>query len=516
MERQLRRGPSFSSSWNRNSAFGSSRGFVNEPVTWRKTPTASSFCPRRSATDRESCWFFSFSASEPKRARAACPRSQSIAACPRNVFGCTLKKALLSLMVTAWRIADARRSTWKSSASVMPSACTCIRMQSGETGGTSSCWVSALLLTGAGVSAKSSAPPCSLSSRQPSTSTSSSPPLSSSSSSPSSTAAREFAATWRDCAAAAACSVSTRCFSAARSLSASAALFAAAAACACAAAWRFLSSSSFFLRSASSRFFFSWRRMAWTMREYFMRVIERRHVDCSSRIFSCRNRASRLRESSARARNVRAVACRTMARPPRSRARSFSMLSTTSRLRRIIVDPRRNFLGSIFMCFIIARHALFGSCVAATAWGQMHVKVPMKSWCAKREGYDSRDIRTASITPPHLSCSTAFWSWKHSAFFSALGFTHRTKCGSAALIASIRDDRSVLKVAETDLYATLPPPPPLRPGLIGVAPGRSWAASNRPTKNLDLEVSISAITSATSESLFFSQKSSMSYETLPA
>jgi len=40
IERQLRSGPSFSSSWKRNRAFGSSSGFVSEPVTWRKKSTA--------------------------------------------------------------------------------------------------------------------------------------------------------------------------------------------------------------------------------------------------------------------------------------------------------------------------------------------------------------------------------------------------------------------------------------------------------------------------------------------
>jgi hypothetical protein len=132
IERQFSSGPSFSSSWNRKRALGSSSGFVSEPVTcrktrtassrvkrdllqkkkpcyrrqkrlipervekrpvtyrqknkktryhiqirrkkahtWRKTPTASSFCPSSSATERDNCWFFSFSASEPNSARAA-------------------------------------------------------------------------------------------------------------------------------------------------------------------------------------------------------------------------------------------------------------------------------------------------------------------------------------------------------------------------------------------------------------------------------------------------------------
>jgi hypothetical protein len=46
IERQLRSGPSFSSSWKRNRALGSSSGFVSEPVTWRKTTTASSSVKR--------------------------------------------------------------------------------------------------------------------------------------------------------------------------------------------------------------------------------------------------------------------------------------------------------------------------------------------------------------------------------------------------------------------------------------------------------------------------------------
>mmetsp|Transcript_57526 Transcript_57526/g.135065 ORF Transcript_57526/g.135065 Transcript_57526/m.135065 type:complete len:427 (-) Transcript_57526:2226-3506(-) len=372
IERQLSSGPSFSSSWKRKSAFGSSSGFVSEPVTCRNTPTASSFCPSSSATERESCWFFSFSASDPKSARAACPRSHSIAACPRNVLGCTLRNDLWSLIITACRIALASKSTWNSSASVIPSACTWMRMQSGETGGTSSCWVSAVDFCGAGAM---SMPwfwfsPSSPSSTKPSISVSPPPcppppSSSSSSSSPSRTAAREFAATWL---AAAAAFLAASCSAARRSAS-----------CwlNCAAAAACDASLSRRMRSSSCRFF-SCSRTACTMRVYLPRVIVRRQMLCSDTTDRYLRRCSRFCFSSSRARKRRAEFWRTMARPPRSWARWRSILSTTSRLRRIIVLPSRTCFSGICIAFIIAWHVDRESPPTGTS-GQMQEKVPMNS-----------------------------------------------------------------------------------------------------------------------------------------
>jgi hypothetical protein len=123
-------------------------------------------------------------------------------------------------------------------------------------------------------------------------------------------------------------------------------------------------------------------------------------------------------------------------------------------------------------------------------------------------------MRTASITPPQRSCSIALASSKSSASRCkaqsswlashllrprphgkslrinvmyvpslydhtctwAFGFSARTKCGSAALIASIREAKSALNVAESDLLAL---PPPLRPTLLAFAESCDTGTSSK-------------------------------------
>mmetsp|Transcript_68386 Transcript_68386/g.142567 ORF Transcript_68386/g.142567 Transcript_68386/m.142567 type:complete len:224 (+) Transcript_68386:2196-2867(+) len=221
---------------------------------------------------------------------------------------------------------------------------------------------------------------------KPSTSgTSSGPSSSSSSSSPSSTAAREAFATWLAAALAAFCAAICCSRAAAWARASSwAACDAASDAAFCwaaiSASLRLRSSSSRFLRSSSSCRFFSCRRTACTMRVYFPRVIVRRHVDCRCTTERYFFRCSRFRFSSRRARYLRAVFCSTMARPPSSCARWRSILSTTSRFKRIIVLPRRNCFSGTCMCFTILMHTAFESPPPETS-GQMHEKVPMNSSC---------------------------------------------------------------------------------------------------------------------------------------
>jgi hypothetical protein len=68
-----------------------------------------------------------------------------------------------------------------------------------------------------------------------------------------------------------------------------------------------------------------------------------------------------------------------------------------------------------------------------------------------------------------------------------LGFNALTKCGSAALIASIKEPKSTRKFADNDLALTPPGPPLLRPGFSSFTSDSDWVVSSN---NLEINFSL--------------------------